>query len=348
MKTFLYFIKIFFLILFNSILDLSIAIGIKIKTVTLFFERNLKKLLVKIGHFFNVLLNKIKEKYPIIKEKIKNKREIICFVISDYYINLRYKLFIWKCIRQKKKAEQKKLKEASLERERFEREKRKQEKLIVKQIKKEQLEKKRLEKLEQERIEKEKLEQEKCEKEKITEQSIVEEEKEKQTKSISTSKSIFILLFWFLIVGIALICIILAENTFLGIDLNRQFLYNVNLLTREQAKILIFIGMFFSLIATGELLVFLYKFITCKPMLNTFKPSHFTLALMFSYFSGTCFVLKDELRTSIDNELIQSTYRIILLDKALPIIAIIFFLIGAIELIISFSEISLKEESNNK
>ena len=111
---------------------------------------------------------------------------------------------------------------------------------------------------------------------------------------------------------------------------------------------LILAGMFFSLVALGELLVFLYKFITCKPILNTFKPSRFTLALIFSYFSGFCFIVREDIQTSIDSELIKNTSYLIILEKVLPIIAIILFLIGAIELMISLNNFTLKGESNDK
>lgn len=389
MKTILYFIKIFFLILFNNILDISIFIGIKIKKFIIFIGRNLKKLVIKVGSFFKILLNKIKKSYPIIKNKIGE----VCFDISDYFINLKYKIFIWylkskekklnydkiysedavkyqieKLVQeeQRKKAEEKakKEEEEKLEKERLEKERLEQERIEKEKLEQERLEQEKLEaekqakieeekRLEAERLEQEKLEQEKLEKEKNTEQPIIEDKKEKKvkTKSISISKIIkgfFVLLFWFLIVGIALTCIVLAENTFLGIDLDRQFLYNIDLLTRDQAKMLILAGMFFSLVALGELLVFLYKFITCKPILNTFKPSRFTLALIFSYFSGFCFIVREDIQTSIDSELIKNTSYLIILEKVLPIIAIILFLIGAIELMISLNNFTLKGESNDK
>lgn len=364
MKACIYYIKIFFLILFNNIIDLLSYIGAKTKIGIIFIFSKLKWLFTKLIYILILLGNQIKLKAPIAGRKIKNglyKIGSYCkdigFAINDTYINLKYKLFI---VYLKHKEKPPKYPEV------YRGEEIKEEKVNIseeiEQPKEEPIIENTIEETEEKKSEVEiKTEDNKQEEElseKGSENSIVEDYIEDEGKIIIIKESpitlkkvikfTFVFLSWLLTVGISAICIVLAENTFLGLDLGRPFLYDIDLLTREQAQILILIGMFFALVAASELLVFLFRFITCRPILQHKIFSDFTLSIMYSYFTGMCFVAKEEINTAIEAGNIKNIELLTNIGKILPFVAIIFFLIGTIKLMIAFNGIFEKENTDDK
>lgn len=367
MKACIYYIKIFFLILFNNIVDITSYIGVRVKKgLTLIFSK-LKVIFTKLIYILILLGNKIKLKLPIIRQKIKNGLfkigngcKAIGFIISNAYINLKYKLFI-AYLKHKEKSPKypevyrgEEIKEDITESEEVEN-------LIEESSVDEINENISTEESEIE-VENKDILQEKKEIEEVQEKlieetsdndiSIENEEKiivkESPITLRKATKFIFVCLSWLLITGLSMVCIVLAENTFLGLDLDRPFLYNIKLLTREQAQLLILIGLFFALVAASELLVFLFRFITCRPILQHKLFSDFTLGIVCSYFTGMCFVAKEEINVAIEAGSIKNIELLTYIGKALPFIAIIFFLIGAIKLMVAFNGIFEKENIDDK
>ena len=378
MKACIYYIKIFFLILFNSIIDLLSYIGSKTRKGIVFIFSKLKWLFTKLIYVLILLGNKIKIVVPIIGRKIKNGSckigsgfKFIGFAISDSYINLKYKLFI-AYLKHKEKPPKypevyrgEEIKEEEIKTEEIEKP---QEESITEEDKTDEDSKKEevIEKESEvestsEDITKEEKDSDEVEDEslpeEVVENSIVEQPIDDNEKIIIKESPItlrkvvkftFVFLSWLLTVGLATACIVIAENTFLGLDLNRPFLYNIDLLTREQAQLLILIGIFFTLVAASELLVFLFRFITCRPILQRKLFSDFTIGIMCSYFTGMCFVIREEIKVALESESIKHIELLTNIEKVLPFIAIVFFLFGSIKLMVAFNDIFEKEKINDK
>ena len=369
MKACIYYIKIFFLILFNNIIDLLSYIGSKtIKGIVFIFSK-LKWLFTKIIYILILLGNKIKIIAPIFGKKIKNGLfkigngcKTIGFTISNAYINLKYKLFI-AYLKHKEKPQKypEVYRGEEIKEEIFKAEETEQpiEEPIIENTTEEIIEKESEVEIKTEDNEQEEKPEEIQEKlpEEKSESAIIEQLIEDQEKIIIKESPItlkkvikftFVFLSWLITVGLATACIVLAENTFLGLDLGRPFLYNIDLLTREQAQLLILIGIFFILVAASELLVFLFRFITCRPILQHKLFSDFTLSIMYSYFTGMCFVAKEEINTAIEAGSVKNIELLTNIGKILPFVAIIFFLIGAIKLMVAFNGIFEKENTDDK
>ena len=332
MKTCIYFIKIFFLILFNDILDISMWFGIRIKKILIYIFNACKKIGSKSIHILGVIFKALKNIIIILIKFLIRAIKYIAFIISDLYINLKYKLFIAYLKHKEKPQKYPKLYKGEE---------------IIEDTTTE-VKEKNVEKIQEEipevveKIEEENPEEKVIEVETEDIQGVINSKKFSIGKVI---KSIFVLFTWILSLEIALSSIVVAENTLLAIDLNKPFLYKLTILTRDQATTLIFIGIFFLIIAICEFLVFLFKFITCRPILQKRWFSNFTSAIIFSYLSGMCLVAKEEIKTALENGSIKNIDIMNIIEKLLPFLAIIFFVYGAIKLIVSFDKMVHKDST---